>query len=1013
MPIAKILIVEDEAITALDIKNILQRLNYDVVGIASKGEAALKMIEETEPGLILMDITLKGDLDGIDTAIILARTHNIPIVYLTAHSDDETIERSKQTNPYGFLLKPLNERDLNSCIRLALYRFETDMKLKETEEILKDIRRKNEILLSSVEGSIFLMNSKGIVKWFRPSGTENLHMKSGDPVNRRIAEVFKSELGLRFLNNAEAAYTGNKEVSFSFFVLNGNKKIHFKASIMPYGTDELLAIVTELDDNGRMFSALNQSESKYRNLMNNSPVAITRLLVSSNTYEIVNKEFERQSGYTLEEFNNLSDEEYAAMIHRDDRKHLVKEYSSWIREGSEGIKNLVYRIINKRGEVIWLDSYHYADRDASGKPFAINQIYLNINKQKDYEEILSESKQYMDAFFTQTIDGIFIAKLPNPVDWKNAEDKEQLLEQILEQVRIIRVNKPLCEQFGMTEEQALNVTTKAYYNNDMDKATKRWREFLDNGSSHIREFYRRADGTQIFLEGDYYCLYDSDGMFSGYMGIQRDMTQKRDAEMKLKLSEEKFRAVAESMPAQVVIFQDNNFVFANKFSETITGYKTDELMKKNFWDLVHPDFKGIVKERGEKRQKGEDVPTNYEMKIIAKNGSEKWLNYSAKIIDYDGKRAVLGIATDITESKKNQEKIRLSEEKYRNFVEQSSEGIFRLEFKKPVALTLAADEQVSLISENVFIAECNHVFAKMYEEVPENILGKNLNELKYKNPEGNSRILKFIMNDYRVIDDEVSEYSAEGHVKNFVVNVSGVIEEGYLTSVWGVQHDVSEKKKAEEALKRSLKEKEILLKEIHHRVKNNLQIVTSLLKLQSGYVKDEKIKQLFKESQNRVQSMSLIHQKLYQTKDIANINFKEYLVTLSTHLQHSFGILEDRVKIITDVRNMVMSIDNAIPAGLIINELVSNALKHAFPGNKKGAININAAYDEYKESYWIVVRDNGVGISKDIDFESVASFGLKLVSTLVKQLDGEMEIVTAGGSEFRITFKSAEYKDRS
>lgn len=228
MPIAKILIVEDEAITALDIKNILQRLNYDVVGIASKGEAALKMVEETEPGLILMDVTLKGDLDGIDTAIILARTHNIPVVYLTAHSDDETIERSKQTNPYGFLLKPLNERDLNSCIRLALYRFEADMKLKETEEILKDIRRKNEILLGSLDGTIFLMNSKGIVRWFRPSGTESLHMKSGDPVNRRIAEVFKSELGLRFLNNAEAAYTGNKEVSFSFLCLTVTRRYTLK-----------------------------------------------------------------------------------------------------------------------------------------------------------------------------------------------------------------------------------------------------------------------------------------------------------------------------------------------------------------------------------------------------------------------------------------------------------------------------------------------------------------------------------------------------------------------------------------------------------------------------------------------------------------------------------------------------------------------------------------------------------------------------------------------------------------
>ncbi|HMT10505.1 MAG TPA: PAS domain S-box protein [Ignavibacteria bacterium] len=1013
MPIAKVLIVEDEAITALDIKNILQRLNYEVVGIASKGEAALSMIEETNPGLILMDITLKGDLDGIDTALILRRTHNIPVVYLTAHSDDETIERSKQTDPYGFLLKPLNERDLNSCIRLALYRFDADRKLKETEEVLKDTQKKNEILLSSLEGTVFIMNPRGVVTWYSPYRTENLQMKSGSPVNRRIAEVFNGELGLRFLHNTEAAYTGNKEVQFSFYTLKGNKKVSFKASIKPYGPGELIGIVSEIDDNGRIFSALNQSESKYRNLMNNSPVAITRLLVSSNKYEIVNSEFERQSGYTLEEFNNLSDEEYAAMIYRDDRKHLVKEYSAWIKEGSEGIKNLVYRIINKKGEVIWLDSYHYADRDAAGNPVAINQIYLNINKQKQYEEILSESKQYLDALFTQTLDGIYIAKLPEPVDWKNTDNREKLLESILDEIKIVRVNQPLCEQLGMTESEATRVAMRSFYRNEIDKARKRWIEFLDNGSSHVKEYFSKPDGTQIYIEGDYYCLYNNNGMFTGYMGIQRDVTQKRDAEQKLKLSEEKFRAVAESMPAQVVIFQDNSFVFANKFSETITGYKTEELMKKNFWDLVHPDYIGIVKERGEKRQKGEPVPSSYEMKIIAKNGAEKWLNYSARIIDYDGKRAVLGIATDITESKKSQDKIRLSEEKYRNFVEQSSEGIFRLEFKKPVSVKLAADEQVELIIKNVYIAECNHVFARMYEELPENIIGCNVSMLKYQNPEGNARILKFIMNDYKVIEDEVSEFSADGHEKNFIVNISGVIEDGYLTSVWGVQHDISEKKKAEEALKRSLKEKEILLKEIHHRVKNNLQIVTSLLKLQSGYVKDEKIKQLFKESQNRVQSMSLIHQKLYQTKDLANIDFREYLATLSTHLQHSFGILEDRVKIITEVNNMAMSIDNAIPAGLIVNELVSNALKHAFPGDRKGTININAAYDEYNNNYWIVVRDNGIGMSKDIDFESAASFGLKLVSTLVKQLDGEMELVAAGGSEFRITFKSSEYKDRS
>jgi two-component sensor histidine kinase len=318
-----------------------------------------------------------------------------------------------------------------------------------------------------------------------------------------------------------------------------------------------------------------------------------------------------------------------------------------------------------------------------------------------------------------------------------------------------------------------------------------------------------------------------------------------------------------------------------------------------------------------------------------------------------------------------------------------------------------------MIAKNVFIAECNHVFAKMYDEKPDAIIGKSINSLKYQNPDRASRILKFITNNYSVTDDEVTEFDPEGNAKNFVVNISGVIESGMLTSIWGVQRDITEKKKAEVALKRSLKEKDILLKEIHHRVKNNLQIVTSLLKLQAGYVKDEKIKQLFRESQNRVHSMSLIHQKLYQTKDLAHIDFKEYIETVTTHLQHSYGILEDRVKIRIDVSNFVMSIDNAIPAGLIINELVSNSLKHAFPESRSGNIHISAAHDAFNNEYWLLIRDDGIGINEKIDLENSASFGLKLVYTLVKQLDGIIEIVSKGGSEFRIHFRSADYMERS
>ncbi len=1013
MPIARVFIIEDESITALDIKKTLEKLNYEIVGINDRGEEALKVINQANPDIVLMDISLKGELDGIETARLLNIQNKIPVVYLTAHYDDETIERSKTTNPYGFLLKPLNDRDLNSCIRMALYRHESEKNFKEIEEQLSVSKKNNDVLFNSLENTAFIISSNGII-----SAVNSIAVDEKFPavhfVNSDIRKVFPGRTGNKFSLLIEDTLNTGNENSFEHIIKVNENKFRYETKFYKYSASEVLAVFINITSGTDYQRALLGSENKYRNLIKNSPFAITRLLIKTNLYEFVNDEFVRQSGYSLEEFNALSNEEYFNMIHPEDRVDVIKKYTGWIKNGCKDIKNLVYRIKNKDNEMIWLDSYHYADHLPDGTIEAVNQIYLNINKQKEYEEILIESKQYLDAFFMQSTDGIFIAKLDVPVKWDKGKSNDKQLESIIKNIKIIRANEPFAMQFGFAADEVMKAEVYGYYSKKGADGRKRWKSFLDEGSSHVKEYFTKADGSSIFIEGDYYCLYDSKKNFTGYIGIQRDMTDRKYSEEILKLSEEKFRAVAESMPAQVVIFQDDKFVYANPYSEIITGYNTQEILKMNFWDLLHEDFRDTVKTRGEKRQKGENVPDNYEMKIITKNKETKWLNYSARVIQYNGKKAVLGIATDITESIRNQEKIRLSEEKYRNFVEHSSEGIFRLEFKKPVSIDLAADEQVQLIRKNVYIAECNNVFARMYDEDrPEKIIGKNVTKLKFQNPDYNSRILKFVTQEYSVIEDETVEYDESGREKFFIVNISGVVESGFLTNIWGVQRDITEKKRSEEALKRSLIEKDILLKEIHHRVKNNLQIVTSLLKLQAGYVHDEKIKQLFRESQNRVQSMSLIHQKLYQTRDLAHIDFKDYIETVTTHLQHSYGILEDRVKIHTDVRNMIMSIDNAIPAGLIVNELVSNSLKHAFPESRKGNVYINAAYDEYNKEYWLLIRDDGIGMKVKPDIENSGSFGLKLVHTLVKQLGGIIEIVTSGGSEFRIHFRSADYKERN
>ncbi|GAB4314457.1 MAG: hypothetical protein Kow0019_14210 [Methanobacteriaceae archaeon] len=209
---------------------------------------------------------------------------------------------------------------------------------------------------------------------------------------------------------------------------------------------------------------------------------------------------------------------------------------------------------------------------------------------------------------------------------------------------------------------------------------------------------------------------------------------------------------------------------------------------------------------------------------------------------------------------------------------------------------------------------------------------------------------------------------------------------------------------------RSLNEKEVLLKEIHHRVKNNLQIISSLLNLQSNFIKDQEYLAVFRESQNRIKSMALIHEQLYQSRDLTHINFEEYMNDIVNHLIHAYATDLRRINIIKKIENVAMGIETAIPCGLIINEIISNALKHAFPNKQSGEVKIK--FETVDNEYILTISDNGIGLPKDFDIEKSKSLGLKLVNILITQIEGALEINRDGKTEFKIKFKEVEYQER-
>jgi PAS domain S-box-containing protein len=221
--------------------------------------------------------------------------------------------------------------------------------------------------------------------------------------------------------------------------------------------------------------------------------------------------------------------------------------------------------------------------------------------------------------------------------------------------------------------------------------------------------------------------------------------------------------------------------------------------------------------------------------------------------------------------------------------------------------------------------------------------------------------------------------------------------------------DVTERKNTEKQLLKSLNEKEMLLKEIHHRVKNNLMIISSLLNLQSRYIKDEESKNIFKESQNRTRSMALIHERLYQSTDLKRIDFGDYIQTLANELFHTYVMDTSLIKLNVDVDNVMLDINTSIPLGLIVNELVTNSLKHAFPPGKTGEINIK--FDTTDTKYQLLVKDNGIGFPKDIDYKNTETLGLRLVTSLTEQIDGEIEFSNSPGTSFKIIFTEEKFDE--
>jgi PAS domain S-box-containing protein len=745
--------------------------------------------------------------------------------------------------------------------------------------------------------------------------------------------------------------------------------------------------------------------------------SMTPTIIINKIGEIIefNEAMERLTGYkSLDLDNNIHNflekiipvsDLRKSIIKKDSNGHIIDIISEEIDIKSMNDNNIHVKL-----------SLHNFDDDCFIEPLQIIQA-KNLTSKKYYEEELLQSQQRYRMVVESQTEIICRFRPDGTITFVNKTYRDFF-------------NKEESELLGRKLFQHVPEKERHVLNNHLKSLTR------EDPTGKI-EHEIMIDGKMRWLEWNNKAIFDIKGNLVEYQSVGRDVTDNKTTETQLKEKESKYRALFERNNDGILLIKlDGTIIEANHKACFMFDYNKEELIGMNMEKLVHPEEVPDSKHKIEKLLDGSSHEI-YERTFLTKNENKIFTEMNVALVyNPDGQpNHIQIIARDISTRKRQEEELNHYRNQLERMVEIRTNALKKINEKLKAQIEERKKTEEDLINRNNFIQTIldslpiglavNCMDSKEIKYLNRefvNIHGWSENEIK----EIPTDIFKAVVNGKkgningdnvnRTLNSIADSFVSNGDWKNIKITTRAGEQRYVLTKKIPVEEEnliistfqnITEKKLAEERIKLSLKEKDLLLKEVHHRVKNNLQLLTSMLRLQRAVIVDDNTLYTINQLSNRIMTLSLIYENLYLNRNLETIDIAQCIKSIITNLLSSNGGLSKDIKRDIQIENIYLNIDIAIPCGLLVNEIVSNSIKYAFMDGRKGTIKVE--FHQEDDTHTLIISDDGVGMPSGTDLDNYNTMGLKMINLLSKKLKADISLDKRNGTTYQVTFKKSHF----